>query len=78
MKDIPERFFDWATPYRGPTDVSMAITDDEEEEAIWMMDKIHDIAAEIISAAAEEREKRKNGAISSIVHALRYMHVEEV
>lgn len=77
MKDIPERFFDWATPYHGPTDVSMPFTDEEEEEAVWMMDKVHDIAAEIINAAADERETRKNDAISSIVHALRYMHVEK-
>ena len=42
-----------------------------------MIDKVHDIAAEIISAPPEVREQRKIDAISSIVHALRYMHVEK-
>jgi transcription elongation factor SPT6 len=83
MKDAPERFFDWSTPYHGPTDDSEAFTDEEEEQAIWILNKIPEISQELLEVPmgvvdVNERvkimEQRQNDIISSIVHALRYLH----
>mmetsp|Transcript_14099 Transcript_14099/g.20794 ORF Transcript_14099/g.20794 Transcript_14099/m.20794 type:complete len:1665 (+) Transcript_14099:977-5971(+) len=53
MKDAPERFFDWTTPFHGAASVEGEeddhIGDEEEEEAMWIMGSIPDIASEYFS-----------------------------
>lgn len=77
--DAPERFFDWKTPFHGST--GDEITEEEEEEALWIMGRIPEIAAEYVPEGhsnLEEIEKREKSVVNSIVHALRYMHTEKL
>ena len=85
IKDAPERYFDWKTPFHGPSD-DKEISTEEEEEAMWIMNKIPAIAADFLSVqtmqlgdnATEQIEKHQRGILDSIVHALRYMHREKM
>jgi hypothetical protein len=78
--DAPERFFDWTTPFHGAT--GEEISEEEEEEAFWIMGKIPDIASEYFSVSDQEGlevlEQRQKAITDSIVHALRYMHNENL
>jgi hypothetical protein len=77
--DAPERFFDWKTPFHGSTDGG-EITEEEEEEAMWIIGRIPEIASEYFSPSQnmEEMEEREKKTMSSIVHALRLLHVEKL
>jgi transcription elongation factor SPT6 len=81
MRDAPERFYEWTTPFHGST--TDEIGDEEEEQAVWIMARIPDIATEFFSPPpslsvtedlAAALEKRQKSILESIVHALRYMH----
>jgi hypothetical protein len=77
--DAPERLFDWKTPFHGSS--GEEITEEEEEEALWIMGRIPEIAAEYIPtshANLEEIEKREKSVVNSIVHALRFLHNEKL
>ncbi len=78
--DIPERLFDWTTPFHG-TDAGSA-TEEEMEEAVWIMGRIPNIASEYFSANGTESmdsmEKRQELILDSIVQALRLMHCEKL
>jgi transcription elongation factor SPT6 len=78
--DAPERFFDWTTPFHGAS--GEEISEEEEEQAFWIMGKIPDIASEYFSVSDEEGlevlEQRQKSITDSIVHALRYMHNEKL
>ena len=85
MKDAPERFYDWSTPFHGST--SEKITDDEEEEAMWIMSRIAQVSDEFFSspvtadAAPSEEDgmtKHQKSVLASIVHALRFMHQDKL
>lgn len=83
MKDAPERFYDWNTPFHGPTDGSAEIGDEEDEEAMWIVSRIPEIKAAFATpppmmnnnGSLEEAIKAHQDAIlKSIVYALRFMH----
>ena len=101
MVDCPERYYDWleATPstpatkkQRAAPKISDDITEEEEEEAFWIMQKIPAIHLEWLSFSSpclitpgentmetEEHLKRKESAVlSSIIYALRYMRSERL
>ena len=101
MVDCPERYYDWlqATPSttaikkeRAAPKISDEITEEEEEEAFWIMQKIPAIHLEWLSFSSpclvtpgentmetEEHLKRKeNAVLSSIIYALRYMRSERL
>jgi transcription elongation factor SPT6 len=101
MVDCPERYYDWlqATPstpaikkQRAVPKISDEITEEEEEEAFWIMQKIPAIHLEWLSFSSpclvtpgentmqtEEHLKRKESAVlSSIIYALRYMRSERL
>merc|ERR1712238_351106 len=46
QKDAPERFFAWNVPFHGSQEGGDLTAEDEEEEAIWIMQKIPEIQAE--------------------------------
>lgn len=88
--DAPERFFDWKTPFHGPggkddgeTTMTKKITTEEEQEALWIVKRIPEIASEyaivelgIRSAAAsrmmtdDEVEAEVEHKKRSIVHSV--------
>ena len=86
MKDAPERFFDWNIPFHGPAELGATITDEEEEEAMWIMSRVPEISTEFFSPPvhghdedpAEAVEKHQKSILNSIAHALRYMHKENL
>lgn len=77
--DAPERFFEWKTPFHGSTEGG-EITEEEEEEAMWIIGRIPEIASEYFSPSEnmEEMEKREEKIMSSVIHALRLLHVEKL
>lgn len=90
-KDIPERFFDWDTPFHGPPEVAEEFSPMEEEEAEWIVTRIpsiqlefelaqvkysHDIKMD--SEGMDEIQKKQREIITSIMQALRYMHLEKL
>jgi len=101
-KDEPERFFDWCTPFHGPpskgqsacTALSDAISDEEIEEALWIMGRIPSIASEFFNAIALDQNfvkveqdvaidldsmpKNQKSILDSICYALRFMHREKL
>jgi hypothetical protein len=96
-KDEPERFFEWITPFHGPSHHTLAkanaltdaISEEELEEAIWIMGRIPDIATEFFHAATVKVEaqdsmdldampKKQKDILDSISYALRYMHREKL
>jgi transcription elongation factor SPT6 len=79
-KDAPERLFDWKTPFHGASNSGDEITEEEEEEAMWIMGRIPEIAAEYLSASRDlvEMEEREKSITSSIAHALRFLHLEKL
>lgn len=85
MRDAPERFFEWTTPFHGSK--TEEIGDEEEEEAMWIMARIPDIATEFFSPPpslsftedlSATLEKHQKSILDSIVHALRYMHRDKM
>lgn len=101
MIDCPERYYDWlvAPPsthllkkQRATPLISDEITEEEEEEAFWIMQKIPAIHAEWLSFSSpclvtpgentketEEHQKRmENSVVFSIIYALRYMRTERL
>ena len=85
IKDAPERFFEWKTPFHGPAE-DKEISTDEEEEAMWIMNKIPAIAADFFSVPVlksgknpdEMMEQHQRDIMESIIYALRYMHREKL
>lgn len=90
-KDIPERFFDWNTPFHGPPEATEEFSTMEEEEAEWIVTRIpsielefnlaqeiysHDIKMD--SEGMDEIQKKQREIITSIILALRYMHLEKL
>ncbi len=95
--DSPERYYDWleaqpTTKRRMTSKISDEITDEEEEEAFWIMRKIPAIHSEWSSFSSshmstsgenameteEQLEKKERGVLSSIVYALRCMLAEKL
>jgi hypothetical protein len=74
-KDIPERLFDWTTPFHGST--NEVPNEDEEEEAIWIMGRVPEISTEFFTYA-ENEEAHQKAVLDSIIHVLRFMHVEKL
>ena len=84
MRDAPERFFDWTTPFHGAT--TKEISDEEEEEAVWIMGRIPKIATEFFSSPpvlgpeddfATLLQQSQRSVLDSIIYALRFMHVDK-
>eukprot|EP00553_Chaetoceros_curvisetus_P000980 CAMPEP_0204629156 /NCGR_PEP_ID=MMETSP0717-20131115/17531_1 /ASSEMBLY_ACC=CAM_ASM_000666 /TAXON_ID=230516 /ORGANISM="Chaetoceros curvisetus" /LENGTH=597 /DNA_ID=CAMNT_0051646007 /DNA_START=264 /DNA_END=2053 /DNA_ORIENTATION=- len=87
--DIPERYFDFKSPFHGPESVTSNIhapfSVEEEEEAEWMIHRISDITAEYAEIAAsteamslEEQDTKERAIVNSIIMALRYMHRDKL
>mmetsp|Transcript_41845 Transcript_41845/g.47684 ORF Transcript_41845/g.47684 Transcript_41845/m.47684 type:complete len:1947 (-) Transcript_41845:342-6182(-) len=76
QKDAPERFFAWNVPFHGSQEGGDLTAEDEEEEAIWIMQKIPEIQAEYRAPYEnmEVLEQRETSILQSITHSLRYMH----
>ena len=79
QKDAPERFFDWNVPFHGSQEGGEP-TGDEEEEAMWIMQRIPEIQAEYKAPYEnmEELELRESSILLSIAHALRFMHKDKM
>ena len=85
IRDAPERFFDWKTPFHGPAE-DKEISPDEEEEAMWIVNKIPAVAAHFYSvpitksgkSPVEMMEQHQRDILESIIYALRYMHREKL
>ena len=90
-KDVPERFFDWSTPFHGPPGSAKEFSSVEEEEAEWIIGRIPAIQTEHDSIIADfsddvkmdndgmdEMEKKQRNIVTSIIQALRYMHREKL
>lgn len=78
QKDVPERFFDWQVPFHGASEGD--ITPEEEEEAMWIMNKIPEIRSEYTAPTndIERMEAQERSVIHSIAHALRFMHLDKL
>lgn len=78
QKDVPERFFDWSIPFHGKAEGEL--TPEEEEEAIWIMNRIPDIRSEYTAPrdSIEAIEAQEHSVTQSIAHALRFMHEEKL
>lgn len=74
QSDIPERLYDWKTPFHGSENEGM--NDDEEEEARWIARCVPDIATEM--SAAEDSEEKEQLILTSIANALRFMHRDKL
>merc|ERR1712238_649202 len=76
QKDAPERFFAWNVPFHRSQEGGDLTAEDEEEEAIWIMQKIPEIQAEYRAPYEnmEVLEQRETSILQSITHSLRYMH----
>jgi hypothetical protein len=74
QKDIPERFYDWKTPFLGSEQDGM--NEDEREEAEWIVERIPQIAAEF--ATHGENAAKKDMVLESITNALRFMHFDKL
>lgn len=68
--DIPERMFDWSTPFHGSEAVGM--TDQEREEAMWIASRIPEITMELTDDLAA------SVVYQSITNALRFMHKDRL
>ena len=79
QKDAPERFFDWNVPFHGSR-VGGDLTEDEEEEVMWIMQRIPEIRAEYKAPYEnmEELEQREQSILQSIAYALRFMHNDKM
>ena len=71
QSDVPERMYDWKTPFHGSE--MQGLNAIEREQAQWISDKIPAIAAEI---AANENDRER--VLESISNALRYMHRDKL
>jgi transcription elongation factor SPT6 len=72
--DIPERLYDWKTPFHGSEDDGM--TEEEKTEAVWIVGRIPDIMTEFV--AASSNESLQDAILQSIANALRFMHRDKV
>ena len=79
QKDAPERFFDWNVPFHGSQEGG-DLTEDEEEEVMWIMQRIPEIRAEYKAPYEnmEELEQRESSILQSIAYALRFMHNDKM
>jgi len=77
-KDVPERFFDWNIPFHGSTEGE--ISQEEEEEALWIMNQIPEIRSEYTAPTDtyEKMEEQEKSVVHSIAYALRFMHLEKL
>jgi hypothetical protein len=74
QSDIPERLFDWKTPFHGSENEGM--NEDERTEAMWIVGRVPDIMAEFYAASMEM--DRQNSILESIANALRFMHRDKL
>lgn len=74
--DIPERFYDWTTPFHG-ADAGPA-TEDELMEATWIVARVPGISSEFHCLDGNEAPdvvgKHQEQILESVVQALRLMH----
>jgi transcription elongation factor SPT6 len=90
-KDIPERFFDWSTPFHGPANAKADLENDvdfsveEQDEATWMVSRIPEIQSEYNSLdllsdgiSMEDVFAKQREIVVSIMQALRYMHIDNL
>jgi transcription elongation factor SPT6 len=73
QKDVPERLYDFDTPFYGSD--ADGLTEQEERQARWIAARIHDVALEL-SSASMEYEKRR--VLESIAAALRFVHRDKL
>jgi transcription elongation factor SPT6 len=67
--------FDWKVKFHGSVDNGM--NDDEEEEALWIAERVPDIALEM-STLGDGVEDEKKIILESIANALRFMHRDKL
>lgn len=72
--DVPERFYDWKTPFYGSENDGM--NEDEREQAEWIANRIPQIATEVTAAGGDE--KKKEQIFQSIANSLRFMHRDKL
>ena len=84
MADVPERLFDWTTPFHGAT--TKEFSDEEEEEAVWIMTRIPDVHFEFFTPPPDVGpdddleailQQRQKSVTDSIIYALRFMHKDK-
>jgi transcription elongation factor SPT6 len=84
MADVPERLFDWTTPFHGATTKEFSL--EEEEEAVWIMSRIPSIQFEFFSPPPDLGpdddleailQQRQKSVTDSIIYALRFMHKDK-
>lgn len=97
MVDAPERYYDWleapsgaAGKRRAAPKLADDITEDEEEQAIWIMGNIPAIHSEWFALSStlvtpgeavpdeEDLEKKERAILESIIYALRFMKSEKL
>jgi len=86
IKDAPERFFDWKTPFHGPSGAITSIILAEEQEALWIIKRIPDIATEYMiieteadtSMTNEDFDLKKRAIVESVIKTLRFIHREKL
>ncbi len=71
--DIPERFYDWKTPFDGSEEDGL--TDSERSKAEWIAERIPNICAEITNSTSEDEKAR---VLNSIANALRFIHRDKL
>lgn len=71
--DVPERFFDWTTPFFGSDKDGM--TKDEENQARWIASRIPAIQVDFAAASESGSEW---AILESIANALRFMHRDKL
>ncbi|KAL7543962.1 hypothetical protein ACHAXR_013374 [Thalassiosira sp. AJA248-18] len=97
MVDSPERYYDWLEAAKNQMQqqrtalpkIGEEITDEEEEEAFWIMQKIPAIHSEWFAASSflatpgendammEDNEAKERAVLTSIIYALRFMRTEK-
>jgi transcription elongation factor SPT6 len=70
--DVPERLFDWKTPFHGSEKAGM--NEMEEAEATWIVGHVPDIAMEFALSDSAQQHK----ILTSITNALRFMHRDKL
>jgi transcription elongation factor SPT6 len=70
--DVPERFFDWKTPFHGSETAGM--NEMEEAEATWIVGRVPEIAMDFALSDPMQQQK----ILTSITCALRFMHRDKL
>lgn len=71
--DIPERFYDWKTPFHGSEEDGL--TESERIQAEWIAERIPQVCAEVVNSTNDDEKTR---IFQSIANALRFMHRDKL